>query len=110
MIELVVYNYLKRVLQVPVFMEIPPSPPTKFVLIEKTGSSEENYIMNATFALQSYAPTLFEAAELNEAVKEQMRGIIEHEDVSKSQLNSDYNFTDTTKKIYRYQAVFDLVY
>lgn len=110
MIELVVLNYLKSVLDVPVYMEIPSDAPGKFVLIEKTGSSEENYIMGATFAIQSYAESLYEAAALNEIVKEKMRGIIADNDISKSQLNSDYNFTDTTTKHYRYQAVFNLFY
>ena len=33
-----------------------------------------------------------------------------HPEVASCRLNSDYNFTDTTKKQYRYQAVFDIVY
>ena len=39
-----------------------------------------------------------------------MDNIISLDSISKSKLNSDYNFTDTTKKQYRYQAVYDLVY
>lgn len=31
-------------------------------------------------------------------------------DISKAKLNSDYNYTDTTTKSYRYQAVYDLVF
>lgn len=111
MIELIVLDYLKRTLSVPVYMEKPSSDaPPKFVLIEKTGTSEENYIMRATFALQSFAPSLYEASVLNEEVKDKMRGIISLDDVSASRLNTDYNFTDTTTKSYRYQAVFDLVF
>ena len=53
MIEIVLLSYLKEVLSVDVFMEIPPNPPETYVRIEKTGSSEEEYIETATFALQS---------------------------------------------------------
>lgn len=110
MVEMTVLNYLKSALSVSVHMEKPKSEPAKYVLIEKTGSSSENNINSATIAVQSYADSLYEAAALNEEVKAAMLDIIYHEDISKSSLNSDYNFTDTTKKKYRYQAVFDLFY
>ncbi|OOV85805.1 hypothetical protein BTA35_0216720, partial [Oceanospirillum linum] len=61
-----------------------------------------------TFAFQSYAPSMYEAAVLNEAVKETVEGMIELDEISKIKLNSDYNYTDTTTKEYRYQAVFDM--
>lgn len=110
MIEKIVLDYLNDTLDVPVYMEVPERPPQKFVLIEKTGSSTENYINSATLALQSYADSLYSAAVLNETVKGAMDNIIMIDSVSKSKLNTDYNFTDTSKKKYRYQAVYDLVY
>ena len=64
MIEIVLLNYLKEVLSVDVFMEIPPNPPETYVRIEKTGSGEEEHINMATFALQSYADSMYEAALL----------------------------------------------
>lgn len=110
MIELIVLDYLKNALDVPVFMEIPASAPDEFVLIQKTGSGEENFIKNASFAVQSYSDSLYNAAVLNEKVISTMKDIIMLEDVSRSELNSDYEYTDTTTKHYRYQAIFDLVY
>lgn len=110
MIEKTVLEYLNTALSVPVYMEMPEKAPERFVLVEKTGGSVENYIHSATLVIQSYAESMYEAASLNEAVKKAMDGIIVLDAVSKSQLNTDYNFTDTTKKKYRYQAVYDLVY
>lgn len=110
MIEKNVLDYMNDVLEVPVYMEMPETQPEEFVLIEKIGSSTENFINSATIALQSYAGSLYLAAALNEKVKEAMDNIIILDDIFKSQLNTDYNFTDTTKKKYRYQAVYDLVY
>ena len=43
-------------------------------------------------------------------MKAAMEKIIELDDISKCELNSDYNYTDTNRKKYRYQAVFDIVY
>lgn len=109
MIEVIVYNYLKNELEdVPVYMEIPELLPGKFVVIEKTGSGIENHIKSATFAIQSYADSMFNAASLNEVVKEKMLDIIGEKEVTKVSLNSDYNFTDVNIKKYRYQAVFDI--
>lgn len=110
MIEIVLLNYLKAVLSVDVFMEIPPNPPETYVRIEKTGSSEEEYIETATFALQSYADSMHEAALLNREVINKMRKMITLDEVYKVKLNSDYNFTDPSTKKYRYQCIFDITY
>lgn len=110
MIELIVYNYLLSELDVPVYMEIPSNAPAIFVRIEKTGSSKSNYINSATFAVQSYADTMYNACALNEEVRQAMDGMIELGEVFSSKLNSDYNYTDETTKHYRYQAVYDIKY
>lgn len=110
MIEIVVYEYLKDVLDVPVYLEIPKTPAEKYVVIEKTGSGITNHIRRATFTIQSIAPTMYEAAYLNEQVKDAMDGAISLADISRSHMESDYNFTDQSKKNYRYQAVYELIH
>lgn len=111
MIEKTIFDYLTATLSpVPVYMEQPKSKPGTYVVIEKTGSGRENHISTATLALQSYAPTMFGAAYLNESVKNAMDNAITLPDVAASNLNSDYNYTDTTTKQYRYQAVYDLTH
>lgn len=110
MIEKIVLNYLKSKLAVPVEMEEPATKPESYVVIQKTGSSRVNYIFSATIAVQSYGKSLYKAAELNEAVKDAMLNIIEVNEVASCRLNSDYNFTDSQTKRYRYQAVFELTH
>lgn len=110
MIEKVVLDYLSEKLQVPVYMEEPEEKQESFVVIEKTGSGKRNGIFSATLAVRSYAASMLEAAELNEQVKEKMEEITELDDVSSGKLNSDYNYTDTRTKRYRYQAVYDLIH
>lgn len=110
MIEKRVMDYLAEKLDVPVYMEMPEKQPESFVLVEKTSSSRTNWIDSATIALDSYAGSMADAAALSEAVKAQMDKMAEQPDVSRSELNSDYNYTDTALKQYRYQAVYDLVY
>lgn len=110
MIETVVRNYLNSTLPVPAYMEKPEREPGRYVLIEKTGSGLKNHIQSATLAIQSHAESLYEAANLNEKVKNAMNNIVILDFIGSSDLNSDYNFTDTTKKKYRYQAIYDLTY
>lgn len=110
MIEQTVLNYLTSNVDVPVYMEIPAKQPDCFVLVEKTGSSRENWICTSTFALQSWAPTLYEAAALNEQIKAAMDRMPDTEDVGRAELNTDYVYTDTATKRYRYQAVYDITY
>lgn len=110
MIEKIVLDYLQGVLSVPVYMEHPIQKPESYVLLEKTGSARDDFISTATVAIQSYAKSLHEAAQLNEVVKEKMDNIVTLDAIMGARLNTDYNFTDTETKRYRYQAVYDLFY
>lgn len=110
MIEQLVLDYLTDQLSVPVYMEVPSPLPETFVLLEKTGSSRADWISSATLALQSWAMTLLDAAKLNEQVKAVMDRMPDTADIGRTALNSDYVYTDTATKRYRYQAVYDITY
>lgn len=109
MIEKVVIDYLSNVLEVDAYLEVPRDKST-FLVIEKTGSSKEDQICKSTIAVQSYAPSLYETAMLNDSVKTAMEEMVELDVICDCSLNSDYNFTDTETKKYRYQAVFDITH
>lgn len=110
MIEKTVLDYMSGQLEVPCYMMRPEKVPKKYVLIEKTGSSEDDHITTSTFAFQSYAPTLLEAAELNEEVKAAAESLVSLYSVTKSALESDCNFTNIANKQPRYQAVYDITH
>ena len=109
MIEKIVYDFLTEKMSVPVYMEVPQNPPTRMVIVEKTGSSLDEYIYTSTFAIQSYGKSLLDAAELNDmlvtAMLDGVNGLVSLDKILRVDLNSDYNFTDTTTKKYRYQAI-----
>ena len=119
MIENIVISYLysalayeegTSVVHIPVSGEVPTPLPEEFVTVEKTGGRIENHIRSATLAIQSWAGSQAKASMLNDKVISAMESLITLDSVSKCQLNSDYNYTDTSTKHNRYQAVFDLVY
>ena len=97
-------------------MEITPGIGDEFILIEKTGSGQSTFsvssdlLTRSTFAIQSWAKSIYAAMCLNDQVKTAMLGLDSVKEVSDVELNSDYNYTDTETKHPRYQAVFDVVH
>ena len=112
MIEKIILDFLSNSLpDVPCYMERPEKKPAgKYIILEKTGSSLANHLPSATIAVQSYAPTLEQAADLNQAVKAVLLNSQTEEEISGVRLQTDYNFTNTATKETRYQAVFDFYY
>ena len=118
MIEETIFSYLNDNASVPWFSMRPPTTGDNqdigtysYGLFEKTSSSKTDHIVTSTFAFQSYAPTLLEAAQISA----ELRQLIEElpgatTEVSKAQLSGEYNFTNTADKQPRYQAVFSLVH
>ena len=115
MIEQIVLEYLTEHIDVPVFMELPevpsedyPTMPERFILLEKVGGGQTDYIDSGSIAVQSYSlNSLYEAAYLDEEMRAVMFGILERDDISEIRLASNYNHTDTRTKRYRYQSVFE---
>lgn len=114
-IEKIIYDYLttefgKGTVNIPVYVTEPQDPDAKYILIQKTGSGRSNKIRRATIAIQSIGTSMEDVITLNEQVIAAMLDSISLANVSKCELNSDYNFTDPRTRRFRYQAVFDLVY
>ena len=92
------------------YAEVPKDPPDEFVIIERTGGGRVNMIDNARIAIQSYATSLYAAAQLDETVKNLMVDITALGSVCSCRLSASYNFTDPSTKRYRYQSIFDITY
>jgi hypothetical protein len=112
MVEITVREYLLQQLRnVPVYLDTPPDPADEYVSIEQVGSSRNNMINTYRLAVQSYGRRKYTAAVLNDRVKSIMlRGLSELDEIGSVRLESDYDYTDTETKRYRYQAVFNVVY
>lgn len=109
MIAKVLSDYLSEELTVGVYMEQPEAL-TNYVLLDQTGSTCQEHIPKTTIAIQSYGASLYEAMQLNKQVKRVMDGFVELDEVSKVELETDYNFTNTATKQYRWQAVFNITH
>lgn len=106
MIEITVMHYLEAQLpDVPWYMEKPEKPPERYGLVRKTGSGMVNHIHETTVAVQSIAPSLYEAMLLNDRAVAALRAMSPADGVFTVRINSDYEYTDMTTKEHRYQAV-----
>lgn len=115
MIEDITIGYLNNALSngTKAFAEIPDNPASKYVVVQKTGGRRINHLDSSTLAIQSYAPTRVEAAELNDEVKGLMLDddkLLTHPKISSVKLNSDYDFTNSAKKQIRYQAIYNITH
>lgn len=109
MVEILVRDWLAAA-GITVYLVMPEAfPGGQFCTIEKTGSTYRQALEEDTVAIQSYGDSLYEAAALNRAVCAAMLELHESLAVCYCRKNSDYNFTDTERKRYRYQAVFDIL-
>ena len=104
------YEYLTDELAVPVYVLRPDNAPDSYVVIDKTGGNRTNRVNTSVVAIQSYAPTMLGAIELNEEVKDAMEGAVALADVGGVTLTTDQNYPDLTRKVPRYQAVFTITH
>ena len=102
-------EYLGQRLDIYVGVEAPKQK-TNYVLIDQTGSDTRNHITTTTIAVQSYGASLYDAMVLNEEVKSLMAGFVAESEVASVKLETDYNFTNTETKQYRWQAVYQITH
>lgn len=110
MIEETVLGFLAGKLGTEVHAQVPERPPGAFVVVKKAGSGEENGVFSALVTVDSYAESLLGAARMNEQVKKAMKELARLDEICRVQLNTDYNYTDTASRRYRYRAVFDITH
>lgn len=69
MIEKIILDWLGAKLDVSVYLEEPKNPPKEYVLIDKLGSAENDFITSATIAVQSYSASLYGRQSLTQKLK-----------------------------------------
>lgn len=109
-IEKKLIKFLNDRLSVPAYAEREANPPDKYVIIERVGMTESNFVTVGTFTFRSVAPTLIEAAELDAEVHKVMRDFAEIDNVFSVSLNASTNYTNPTTEEYRYQSTYLINY
>ena len=107
MIEIKIKKYLEDKLNVPVYMEHRNRENGSYIIMEELGGTMRDQIYRSSYAFQSYGDRMLDAIELNDRL---VQAMLVYPDCGASKLDSNYNFTETGTKKYRYQAVFDIVF
>ena len=111
MIEVAIRNYLVNELKdVPVYMEYPQTPESKFVVLRLADGGRINLIDAATFFVTVYADTLYEAADLKEIVKTAMFDACTLPAISKSTIGQEQAGTDSANHKFTYNLTFNFYY
>lgn len=110
MIEVTLRDYLTDNLDIPVLMEHPKTSKKKYILLQLADASQINHIDMATFFVNVYADSLYEAAEIKEEVKTLLLNAIELPGITKSTLGQDQAATDSANHLYQYNLTFNFYY
>ena len=110
LIEVTIKNYLDGVLDVPVSLEIPKETSSAFVVFQITDRDKVDLINKVTVRLYSYGQSNYQAALLDEKVREAMENITDLNEVFSSKIGGGGANIDNTLKKYRYTCYYNLTY
>ena len=86
-----------------------PLPPTCFA-IKKTDAETANLIPTDTISIYAYAPSEYEAAQLNERIKRAMLAMAGQDAICNVAFYTDFSDDDTEYKVPRYQSIYNVTY
>lgn len=109
LIEQFVLEYLKDKLDTDrIYVEMPEDLSSAFSVLTLTGRGKRNQINEATIEIRSYGVTKYQAAALDELIRQAMEDINE-KDVS-CRFGGGNDRPDTTIKMPRYRSYFNIYY
>lgn len=101
--------WLNANFRVPAYSDVPEERPAEFLTVERTGGpSDQVSIDRPSVAVQCWAKTRADAAQLANDLDAVMRDFAQHPGVSRVSRTALYNFP-TAQNEPRYQVTFDLV-
>ena len=95
MIEARVIQYLGASQAIPVYAERPDNPDAEYLLVERTGKSKDNHVLHATIVIQSYADSLYRAAQISDSVEKLMEGFAALENIESTYLTLKFKISES---------------
>lgn len=109
-IEKIVLDYLTETLSAPVVIETPTADLTEYVIFRLYDSGKENHINSATIEFECYSDSKYNAATLDEKLREAMENIVVLNEISASKFGGGSDENDSELNRYRYRSFFNLFY
>jgi hypothetical protein len=114
LLEAVIIQFLNESIRIPapVFSDVPKERPDTFITVEQVGGATQNVVIDtASFAIQCYSTSRYNAAMLSEKVDNELRDeFIKSPYITRVKRNSFYNFPEENTKHSRYQLVVDITF
>ena len=110
-IEKTVLEYLQEQLNTAdVYPEIPEEIPDTFIVIDVIDRGKADHIDAVTMEIWSYAKTKYEAALLDEQVREAMDNMAVLPEIGSSTIGGGNDSNDKALKRYRYRCYYNIYY
>ena len=108
-VEVSIISGLGTVLDVTVYADVPKNRPDSFVTVERTGGGRDAYglIDRPTIAVQSWAKTRYEAAQLANTVDAVMHSLVGYDGITSVVTNTITNFP-SSDGVPRYQGLYEI--
>jgi len=111
LIEIVILNYLKERLQMQeIYPEMPDKLPNRFITFDIIDRDKQDYINVVTIEFKSYAESQYQAAVLDERLREAIEDMTEVDEIGSVKIGGGDNGKDTTHKRYRYRCIYNIWY
>ena len=110
MIEVVLREYLIDELSIPVYMEVPKSAPSEYVLLQLIDSGRINHVDAATFSVIVRSDSLYGAAQLRDSVKNALFDSISLSCISHADQGGEMANVDSANKVYQYELIFNFFF
>lgn len=91
------------------YAEVPPTRPTRFITIERTGGEQGRLFDRPTFAIQCWDETRAKAAQLASRTAQVLHDATSHPRVADLRVDALYNFPDPSSHTPRYQLTVNAV-
>lgn len=109
-IETIVLDYLTANLSVPAATEIPTGDFTDCVVFRVTDRDKRNHLEMATLEFESFSTSKYNAAVIDEELRQVMEEIVELNEISASKFGGGNDEIDSTLKRYKYRSFFNLYF
>ena len=110
MIEVTLKEYLDEKLIAPVYMEVPKSIPSEYVLLQLIDSGRIDHIDAATFSVTVRSNSLYSAALLRDEVKDALFESTSLNCISHVDQGGEMASVDKANNVYQYELTFNFYF
>ena len=110
MIEVTLREYLDEKLSAPVYMEVPKTIPSEYVLLQVIDSGRINHVDAATFSIVAISNSLYSAALLRDEIKDALFESTSLNCISHVDQGGEMASVDKANNVYQYELTINFYF